>query len=94
MAESETILTFTTKEDVTKSGILLKLTEPMYGIVALSDGKLDLSRTSGAFSLKSSNDKEIQLIANSNWYLYSEEVFQNVVDGTSASGGLVMYFTG
>ncbi len=73
-AESETILTFTTKEEVIKSGILLKLTEPMYGIVALKDGKLDLSRTSGSFSLKSANENEIQLIANQNWYSFSEEM--------------------
>ncbi len=73
-AESETILTFTTKEEVTKSGILLKLTEPMYGLLALEDGNLDLSRTSGAFSLRSANENEIQLTANKNWYLFSEEM--------------------
>ena len=73
-AESETILVFTTKGDVTQSGILLKLAEPMYGLISIKDNQLDLGRSSGAFILESSNDDEIQLTENKNWYLYSNEM--------------------
>lgn len=74
-AETDHILTFTTKEEVTKSGILLKLTEPMYGLMALkNDGSLDLQRSSGSFELNKSSDNEIQLSINKNWYLFAKDM--------------------
>lgn len=74
-AESDHILTFTTKEEITKSGILLKLTEPMYGLTALKDdGKLDLQKSSGSFLLAKSSDNEINLSVNTNWYQFAKDM--------------------
>jgi MarR-like DNA-binding transcriptional regulator SgrR of sgrS sRNA len=51
------------------SGVVKKLTEPMYGILALkTDGSIDLLKTSGPYFVASSTDKEIKLAANPHWY--------------------------
>lgn len=50
------------------SGIVRKLTEPMYGIIALkNDGSVDLSKSTGPFVLKSASDAEVELTVNRNW---------------------------
>ncbi len=57
-ATNDQTLLFTTKEEVSKSGLLLKLTEPMYGLVAVKDGNLDLSKSAGPYVVKEhSHDK-------------------------------------
>lgn len=51
------------------SGLIRKLTEPMYGVLALKkDGSVDFSKSSGPYSLKASSDKELSLGQNSLWY--------------------------
>lgn len=50
------------------SGIVKKLTEPMYGIVWVKDGDtIDLSVTTGPFTLKSVSESEIELSLNKLW---------------------------
>lgn len=50
------------------SGVIKKLTEPMYGIVKVKDADtLDLSVTTGPFTLKSVSDSEIELAQNKLW---------------------------
>lgn len=73
-ASDERTITFITKTEVFKSGILLKLTEPMYGLVALQNGNLDLTKSSGPFSLKSFSKEEILLSVNKKWYQYKIEM--------------------
>lgn len=70
-AEDSTTLIFTTKMDVNKSGILLKLTEPMYGLVHIKNSAVDTTITSGPYFLSKYSDSEIHLKANTNWYNYS-----------------------
>lgn len=54
---------------VSKSHIFHKLTEPMYGVVFVSDnGEADLSKTSGPFFMKSQTPQELTLAANLHWY--------------------------
>ena len=51
------------------SGIIKKLTEPMYGVLALkANGSIDLSITSGPYFVASSSDKELKLAVNHHWY--------------------------
>ncbi len=73
-APDERTVVFTTSEDSTKSGILLKLTEPMYGLVALKDGKLDLSKSSGPFVVKEKSGTQLMLAANKHWYSFVKEM--------------------
>lgn len=50
------------------SGVVRKLTEPMYGIVFVKSGNaLDLTKTTGPFTLKSVSDSEIELAQNKLW---------------------------
>ena len=53
------------------SGVVRKLTEPMYGIVLVKDNDtLDLSKTTGPFILKSTSEKQIDLVANKFWIFH------------------------
>ncbi|HWU44859.1 MAG TPA: ABC transporter substrate-binding protein, partial [Bdellovibrio sp.] len=63
-ATDATTLRITTSTDVQKSGILLKLTEPMYGLLSVKNGKIDLSKTSGPFLISKQTDNEVVLKAN------------------------------
>ena len=73
-APDSSTLIITTKDEVVKSGILLKLTEPMYGLVSVKDGKLDLSRSAGPFSLKEKSANQLTLIANPSWYMFKKDM--------------------
>ncbi len=73
-ANDDRLLTFTTKGDVLKSGILLKLTEPMYGLAKIKNGQIDPSVTSGAYFLKRTTDDELILSANEHWYQFKKEM--------------------
>ncbi len=73
-AKDDRTLEFTTKGDVAKSGLLLKLTEPMYGLLATSSDDLDLSKSSGPFVLKNKSADELTLASNSNWYAHESEM--------------------
>jgi len=67
-------LVITTKEEVTRSGILSKLTEPMYGLVSVKNGKLDLSRSAGPYYVKEKSQSHISLVVNPHWYMFREDM--------------------
>ncbi len=73
-AVDSSTLVITTKDEVTKSGILLKLTEPMYGLVSIKDGKLDLSKSTGPFFLKEKAQDRLTLAVNPNWYMFRQDM--------------------
>lgn len=66
--------------DVKKSGILSKLTEPMYGLVFIKNNdELDLSKTVGPFTLAKFSNEEIQLKQNPKWHRYIANMPESVV---------------
>ena len=66
-------LVITTKDKITTSEILLKLSEAMYGLVALDkSGNLDLSKSSGPFVVEKNTKDILSLRVNRHWYLYKE----------------------
>lgn len=73
-AVDSSTLVITTKDEVTKSGILLKLTEPMYGLVSIKEGKLDLSKSTGPFFLKEKAQDRLTLAVNPNWYMFRQDM--------------------
>ena len=86
----EMVLAIDTREDrsivfrlnrpVAQSQILHKLTEPVYGVIFIKDdGKMDLSKTSGPFSLQSSSAAELVLKINPHWYAHQAEMPNSVV---------------
>lgn len=68
-SRDKSTIVFHLNRSVGSTQILHKLTEPMYGIVFVREnGVADLSKTSGAFVLKSESAEELTLMANKNWY--------------------------
>jgi MarR-like DNA-binding transcriptional regulator SgrR of sgrS sRNA len=60
---------FRLNRPVGNSQIHHKLTEPMYGIIYVGDaGKIELSKSSGPFSLQAQSPTELVLAANPYWY--------------------------
>ena len=75
-----------TKLDVEKSGILLKLTEPMYGLLSIKNGKIDLTKSSGPYYVQSKTDHELTLKANTQWFKFRNDMPQTVVIRAPVSG--------
>lgn len=71
---SPNTLEIETIADVEKSGILLKLTEPMYGLLAIKGGKVDVSKSSGPYFLKSLSKTEMTLEANTQWFKHRPDM--------------------
>ncbi|MBX3033564.1 MAG: hypothetical protein KF865_06525 [Bdellovibrionaceae bacterium] len=70
-----------------KSGVVRKLTEPMYGIVFVNDdGSLNLKKSTGAFYLKSASDSEVHLAINKRWVSYRADMAESVVLRRPPSG--------
>jgi|GEM_PF-1534601 len=62
------------------SGIVKKLTEPMYGILSTDkSGGLNLARTSGPFFMVSATTKQVELQQNKNWFNRSKGMASKVV---------------
>lgn len=77
-ATDASILVITTKDEVTRSGILSKLTEPMYGLVSVKNGKLDLSKSAGPYSVKEKSQDHVTLSVNPHWYMFRKDMPMNV----------------
>lgn len=77
-ATGPSTLVFTTKNEITQSGILIKLTEPMYGLVHVQGEKLDLTTSVGPFFLRQQTAAELKLAVNTNWYAYKKELPKKV----------------
>lgn len=78
---------FKLKIPVATSGIVKKLTEPMYGLTFVKpDGDLDLTKTAGPFFLKAASDKELTLVVNKHWWGYVPSMADEVVIRQPRSG--------
>ena len=61
-------IAFKLSQPVAKSGIVRKLTEPMYGVVNVKpDNTLDLRKSTGPFTLHEASDSEMTLVVNKHW---------------------------
>lgn len=68
-ARDTSTIVFKLTRPVGKSQVLHKLTEPMYGILFVkNDGSIDLSKSSGPFSLIKESKEELELAVNAHWY--------------------------
>jgi MarR-like DNA-binding transcriptional regulator SgrR of sgrS sRNA len=71
---------FTLNVPAAGSGIVRKLTEPMYGILSVKkDGNIDLTKTSGPYSLMSATETEVILKNNPNWYKHRPDMVERVL---------------
>lgn len=78
-AENGTVK-FTLNVDAAASGILTKLTEPMYGLVFVKDdGEIDLSKTVGPFVLSKATNDKLELAQNKNWFRFHASMANSVV---------------
>lgn len=74
-AKESSIVVFKLTGEVGATGIVQKLTEPMYGVVALKpDGSPDVSKTTGPFVVKSASETEIVLQQNEHWISHRENM--------------------
>ena len=79
-AKDSSTVVFKMNRPVGKSQLLHKLTEPMYGILFVrDDGSIDLSKTSGPFSLGSESKEELRLVLNLNWYAVEKGMADSIV---------------
>jgi len=79
-AKDNSTVIFHLNRPAASSQILHKLTEPMYGILFVkTDGTVDLSKTTGAFSLKSENSKELVLVANPTWIRRTSSMAEEII---------------
>lgn len=61
------------------SGVVRKLTEPMYSVVAVKeDGSVDLSKSTGPYILKSATESQIELVLNKNWIFNRSNMAESV----------------
>lgn len=68
-AKDSSTVVFKLNRPVGKSQLLHKLTEPMYGILFVKgNGSIDLTKSSGPFSLVKESKEELQLAANPHWF--------------------------
>lgn len=73
-------IAFELNVDAASSGILTKLTEPMYGLVFVKDdGGIDLSKTVGPFVLSKATNESLELAQNKNWFRFQANMATSVV---------------
>jgi ABC-type transport system substrate-binding protein len=78
-ADSRSIL-FKLHQPVAKSGLVRKLTEPMYGVVRVKpDSTLDLTKSSGPFTLQKVSESEVVLAVNKLWVSNRPDMPDSVV---------------
>lgn len=78
---------FILKVKAASSGILNKLTEPMYGVLRLTDnGAVDLATTVGPFTMVASGADELKLAVNHKWFGYDPKMADEVVIRRPAKG--------
>lgn len=78
---------FTLKVKAATSGILNKLTEPMYGVLRLTDtGSIDLGTTVGPFTMVASSADELKLAVNRKWFGYDPKMADEVTIRRPAKG--------
>jgi ABC-type transport system substrate-binding protein len=79
-AKDASTIVFHLNRPVASSQILHKLTEPMYGVVFVrEDGSADLTKSTGAYLLKSESNGELMLTANPNWYGRDKNMAETII---------------
>lgn len=79
-ARDDRSIIFRLNRPVAQSQILHKLTEPVYGVIFIkNDGKMDLSKTSGPFTLQRSSAAELVLGVNPHWYAHQAAMPNTVI---------------
>lgn len=94
-APDDRTLVFSTKGPAAESGIVLKLSEPMYGLVALDPkGELDLKKSVGPYYLKARSHDQLTLAVNANWINFApgvpEVIEMRQVDQSTGTPGNFM----
>ena len=78
-ATSPDTVDFLLKVNASESFLLGKLTEPNYGILKITDsGEIDLSKTTGPFSITEQTVSQVTLKRNPNWFKANSEMPENV----------------
>lgn len=86
-APENNLIKFALLTDAANSGILAKLTEPMYGLLFIKDnGDIDLSKTVGPFKLIRANEEMIELGQNQNWFKFNPKMAEAVLIKRPPSG--------
>lgn len=62
----------------TAAALIIRFTEPMYGLVKLINWTASTSVTSGPYSVKSVNEKELVLTVNRHWVFYKPEMISEI----------------
>lgn len=74
------VVRFHLNVEAATSGILSKLTEPMYGLVFIrDDGTIDLTKTVGPFILSNATNESVELVQNKKWFRFHPEMAESVV---------------
>lgn len=67
-AKGDNSVVFKLNVPAATSGVVRKLTEPMYSVLAIKDdGSLDLTKSTGPYVLQSISETQIDLTVNKNW---------------------------
>lgn len=72
------ILRVHVKSGVKASALIIRFTEPMYGLVKLINWSASTSVTSGPYFVKSVNEKELILSVNRHWVFYKPEMISEI----------------
>lgn len=88
-AKDSKIVIFKLKAASTQNTLVRKLTEPMYGVFAIKNGKLSFEKSSGPFQLKNSSENEISLDVNKHWISYQPKMADAMIIRKSAKGSEV-----
>lgn len=87
-AVDDQALAFRLRPGTTPQSLIMKLTEPMYALIATtSNGSLDLTKSTGAYSLEKIDDQLLRLKANPNWFARTGHEPEAVEIKRPVSGG-------
>ena len=79
-AKDSSTVVFKLNRPIGKSQLLHKLTEPMYGIISVRpDNSIELSKSSGPFSLSIESKEELKLSLNSHWFGLENGMAESIV---------------
>lgn len=86
--DAKTVI-FKLKTASTQNTLVRKLTEPMYGVFSIKEGKVNFGKSSGPFQLKRQSESELHLELNKNWISYQPKMADVVIIKKSANGSEV-----
>jgi MarR-like DNA-binding transcriptional regulator SgrR of sgrS sRNA len=77
-ARSKYDLAFRAKANAGTNSLLLKLTEPMYSLLAIKNGAIDFTRSSGPYQIVETTQQSLSLVKNPHWFLSHPEMPERV----------------